>query len=205
MAEIQRAQDRLDEARATAQQDISLRQELKDEAHLPESQMQLAEIDLEQGRAAEAESLARMAADGFERQKMTDLGAQSYADLSRALLAQRKTKEAQSSAEHAMALSRHGGDLIAGFEAAFAAAAVDAESGKTTEAAKALEIVHDEASRHGYAAYELETRLRLEELELRSGKIGAARAKLNKVHKDAQAKGFFLIARKATAAARSGI
>jgi serine/threonine protein kinase/tetratricopeptide (TPR) repeat protein len=200
MAEILRAQDRLQEARTTAERNLALRRELQDEAHIPESQMQLAEIALEQGEVGAAESLVRAATAYFDQQKVTDLGAQAYADLARTLLAQGNVQEAKATADHAMALSQKGGDLIARFEATLASAAVDTALRKTADATRHLENLHVETSSHGYANYELEARLRLGVLELQSGKVSAGQGRLEQLQKDAQAKGFLLIARKATAA-----
>jgi hypothetical protein len=65
---------------------------------------------------------------------------------------------------------------------------------------RALESARPEASRYGYVGFELEARLRLGELELRSGKATAGRARLQQLQSDARNKGFLLIARKANAA-----
>jgi hypothetical protein len=57
---------------------LALRQELKDPVRVAQSQTGLAEIALEQGKAAEAEAFARMAAPTFEEQKVTDLATLLY-------------------------------------------------------------------------------------------------------------------------------
>ena len=72
--------------------------------------------------------------------------------------------------------------------------------GKTTEATKALETVRTEASHYGYTAYELEARLHLGEVEVRSGKVSAGRAHLGQLRDDARNRGFLLVARKASVA-----
>jgi tetratricopeptide (TPR) repeat protein len=200
LAEWQRAHDLLEGAQTTIEQDIALRKELGDDVHLPESQIQLAEIALEQENSGEAESLARTAAAAFDQQKITDLGAQSYAVISRALLDQGKFREAQIAADHAMVLSRLGGDLKASFDAVFAVAAVKAAAGNVTEATKMLEGVRAEVSRRGYTGYELKARLRLGELEIRSGNTSSGRAHLEQLQSEAKQKGFLLIARKAATA-----
>jgi hypothetical protein len=55
----------------------------------------------------------------------------------------------------------------------------------------------DSASKHKYFGYQLEARLALGEIETGAGKIAAGRARLTALQKDAAAKGFLLIARKA--------
>jgi serine/threonine protein kinase/tetratricopeptide (TPR) repeat protein/DNA-binding winged helix-turn-helix (wHTH) protein len=200
MAEILRTQDQLEEARATAERNIALRKELRDEAHIPETQMQLAEIALEQGKVAEAESLVRAAAASFDKQNVTDLGAQAYSDLARALLAQGNLREAKETADHAMELSKKGGDLTADFDATLALAAVDTALGKTTKATKDLENLRAETSRHRYAGYEMEARLGLAELQLRAGEVTLGREHLRQLQQDARDNGFLLLSRKASAA-----
>jgi hypothetical protein len=140
------------------------------------------------------------AAASFDQQKVTDLGAQAYADLTRTLLAWGNVQEAKATADHAMALSRQGGDLTARFEATLALAAVDTVLRKTAEATRHLENLHVETSSHRYTNYELEANLRLGELELQSGKVSAGQGRLEQLQKDAQAKGSLLIARQATTA-----
>jgi DNA-binding winged helix-turn-helix (wHTH) protein/tetratricopeptide (TPR) repeat protein len=200
LAEILCAQDRLQDSQLVAEQTIALRRELKDELHIPESEMLLGEILLERGKTSEALSLVQRAAASFEQQDVPDLGAQSYADATRALLAQAKVGEANAAANHALTLSAKGGDLSASFEAKLALAAVLAQSGRSVDAAKTLSSVRDDAIRRRYVNYELEARLILGEMEIRSSKIEEGRARLQALEKDARGKGFLLIARKAIAA-----
>jgi hypothetical protein len=53
------------------------------------------------------------------------------------------------------------------------------------------------ATKHGFVPEQLEARLALGEIEMKSGASDAGRARLAALEKDAQAKGFLLIARKA--------
>ncbi len=199
-AQILSIEDRLQESQTTAEQTIALRKELKDDLHTPESEMLLAEVMLERNKSGEAQPLVERAAAAFEKQGVTDLGAQSYADLTRALLAQGKLVEANAAAGRALTLSKKGGDLIATFEAKLALVSVLDQSGKTAEASKTLPALLDEVSQHHYVNYELEVRLMLGEMELRSNKLGDGRAHLRTLEQDARSKGFLLIARKAASA-----
>ena len=74
---------------------------------------------------------------------------------------------------------------------------VKAALGKNAPAATELESVFAGASKHKYLGYQLEARLALGEIETESGKIAAGHAHLTALQKDAAAKGFLLIARKA--------
>jgi hypothetical protein len=75
-------------------------------------------------------------------------------------------------------------------------------SGEIVEAIASLEAVSAEAARLHLADEELSTRLALGELEMKSGRTAAGRARLARLEKDAGAKGYTLIARQAHAAAR---
>ena len=53
-----------------------------------------------------------------------------------------------------------------------------------------------EAKKYGYLNYEYQARLALGEVEIKSGKPAAGRARLAALHQDATGAGFLLIARK---------
>jgi serine/threonine protein kinase/tetratricopeptide (TPR) repeat protein len=199
-AEIDLAQGQLQQARVTAQEGLAIRQELKDTLRIAQSQTGLAKIALEQGKAAEAEELARTAAPTFEQQKVTDYATLCAAILVRSLLAQDRIEDAKAAADRALVLSQRTSDRASRFTAAIVAAEVSAKLGKTMAASRALETVRTEASRFGYSAIELEARLHLGEVEVRSGKANTGRAHLGQLRDDARNKGFLLVARKASAA-----
>ncbi len=86
---------------------------------------------------------------------------------------------------------------------AIVAASVRGASGKSAEQAAAtetLEATLAEAAKHGYIGYQFEARLALGQIEMKSGHRAAGRTHLGALEKDAQAKGFGLIARKAAVA-----
>lgn len=199
LTEILRLQDHLDEAYKAGEQAIALRKEIGDESNGTRSQTQLARVVLAQGKAAEAASLSKLAAAESNRLKMDDYEAQSYAILTEALLAQAKTRDAQAAADRAVALAQKI-DRYARFEVILAAADASMAAGKFAEAKKALEAMYAEASHYHYGVYELESRLRLGEIEIRSGKAGAGRERLRQVQNDARRKGIGLIARAASSA-----
>jgi serine/threonine protein kinase/TolB-like protein/ATP/maltotriose-dependent transcriptional regulator MalT len=199
LAEILRLQDHLDEAYKTGQQAIALRKEIGDESNGARSQTQLARIVLAQGKAAEAESLSKLAAKESNRLKMDDYEAQSYATLAEALLAQGKTKDAQPVADRAVELVQKV-DRSARFEVILSAADASMAAGKLAETKKSLEAMYAEAHRYHYGVYELESQLRMGELDVQSGKVSAGRERLQQVQNDALQKGIVLIARAATSA-----
>jgi hypothetical protein len=85
LVDVHLAQDRL-HARADAQQAIAIRQESQEQASVARSQIQLARVALEEGKAAEAEQLARKGAPVLEQQKMAGDASVCAAVLARVLL-----------------------------------------------------------------------------------------------------------------------
>ena len=164
--------------------------------------MQMAVIRLEQGRLTEPEPLVLAAIDTFEHAKLTEFGAAAHAVLTRILLAQGKVNDAQGAAQRALTLSRRTGNRPPRFDAALAGARVRAATGKANEALQDLQAMLAEATKFGYLPYQFEARLAIGEIEMQSGKSSTARPHLEALERDARAKAFLLIARKAAAAAR---
>lgn len=75
-------------------------------------------------------------------------------------------------------------------------------SNEPAEAKTRLKAALSEATKTGFVPEQLEARLALGEIEMKSGKSAVGRARLEALEKDATAKGFLLIARKAAAAAK---
>ena len=193
LAEALAAQGHLDQARAVAEEGLAMRTELRDENNTAWSRLQLASIAIEQQRAGDAERLARDAVSAFERLKGVESGAVANAWLSAALLEQGKTGDAATAAERAVALARTSASRGPRFEATIARARVLGATGKVPDAVTQLEATIAEANKYGYLPYELQARLVLGRIEMRSGAAGAA-ARLATLERDAKAKGFALVA-----------
>jgi hypothetical protein len=71
-------------------------------------------------------------------------------------------------------------------------------------ALRALDSVRAEAVRAGFVKEQLEASLELGELEIRSGRAAAGRARLRTLAREAQAKGLGLVARRAERALGAG-
>jgi hypothetical protein len=74
----------------------------------------------------------------------------------------------------------------------------------TARALRSIEAARSEARRAGRVGLEFEARLALGEIEMCSGRSAARRQRLEDLERDATAKGFVLIARKAATAASAG-
>ena len=136
----------------------------------------------------------------FERLKGVESGAVANAWLSAALLEQGKPGDAATAAERAVALARSSASRGPRFEATIARARVLGAAGKASDAVTQLEATIAEANKYGYLSYELQARLVLGRIEMRSGAAAAA-ARLATLERDAKAKGFELVAAHAGRAA----
>ena len=79
-------------------------------------------------------------------------------------------------------------------------AGIRRDEGRRAEAGRELRAVSDEARKYNYLAYELQARLLLAEVEMKSGRALAGRAHLESLRSAAHNKGFGLIADQAAAA-----
>jgi hypothetical protein len=113
-----------------------------------------------------------------------------------ALVAQGKVVDAQRALDPADLLSKRTQLVFARLQIAIAAARLEATVGRTTKARKGLTATLSEATRRGFYGLELECRLTLGQLEVKSGE-GAGRIHLEALQAEARAKGYGLIVRKA--------
>src|SRR5262249_13593124 len=157
---------------------LALRKELGSATDIAYSQVLLAEIAIEEGKADEAIALSQDAIPAFSKQNMVDAGCQAEAVLTLALVQQNKVHEAQEASARSAQLCRQGSDRTAKFQSGLAEAAVRRQLADYSSAMKTLEGIRAQASKFGYASFDLESRLQLGLVELRSGKLAAGRARL---------------------------
>ena len=119
------------------------------------------------------------------------------------LLAQGKSDEAKAVIDSSSYLAAKAQNRGVAIRFATASARVAASSGKLGEARSNLEAALTEATKAGFVSYQFETRLAMYEIEMRSDKSGQARQHLEDLAHLASAKGFGLIARRASTAANN--
>jgi serine/threonine protein kinase/Tfp pilus assembly protein PilF/TolB-like protein len=178
---------------------IASRMEAGEKSTTAEGQASLAAVLIEQGDPSAAETLCREAREEFRKEKQSDNELWTDAVLVRALLAQKKAPEAQAEVEASKSLTAKSQFLTARLEMAIATARVAAATGRNAEAKENLRSTFAEAKKKNYPQYQFEAQLALGENEMTSGKTTAGRARLGQLQRDAAAKGFLLIARKANA------
>lgn len=206
LGEIAMAQDDLAGARKMFDDSLALRQGTQQEVAAGENRLGLAELGLEEGRpASEAEAIARQAIQLFHNAKVADDEAMADTLLARALLMEGKSAEATRAIDQATGISSRGQDPSYRMLVAVASARIHAVADENGAARiiQTLKSTIAAARKMGYVGIELEARLALGEIDTKSGKTAEGRTVLTELEKDARAKDFGLIARKA-AAARSG-
>jgi DNA-binding winged helix-turn-helix (wHTH) protein/tetratricopeptide (TPR) repeat protein len=205
LGDVQLAQGDLIGARKTQQQALAVRQKLGEKQSIAESQLALARVWLEEGRAPEAESAARAAVSEFKAENVSDLEAAGYALLTSSLLAQGKSEEAQKAAKSAMSHSARSQEPMTRISVAIAAARVRASSYRhaSSRVEPAVQVIHDlqalanEAKKYAFLGLEFEARLAEAQVTLDSGQTDDGVAQLASLAEAAHAKGFGLIAKKA--------
>jgi tetratricopeptide (TPR) repeat protein/TolB-like protein/predicted Ser/Thr protein kinase len=183
-------------ARGLLEESLAVRTELGARPDIAETQLFIANLSLEEGSPSNAEARAREALAVFQQQRMSDREAAAHEVLTRALLAQGKVTDARDAIERSRALTAKTQDLYVRFSSRLSAAHVQAAMGQLKEAHDALEATLADAEKGGFAEVTLHTRLALGRLEVQMGK---GRARLDTLQRDATARGYQLIARKAAA------
>lgn len=168
-----------------------------------EIRLDLARLAWLDRQPAEAERLAREVADWYGARGMTDSQSRALALRSQALVALGRSKEAQAAADKAHSISRDSGNVALQIEVVAAIAPAGVATGAHRAALGHLRWAIEETSRIGAAAAGLEARLTLGALYLQRGDAVAGRNLLTEVRRDAEARGFKGVARRAAAALQS--
>jgi hypothetical protein len=195
---VLREQDKLDEARRTAEEGADLRRELNDQANLALSQLQIANIAYDQGQFATVEDLAKPAVETLEKIKSTQAQGWGQSIIALAQLKLGKAPEALANAESGAKLAQQGTDRAPRLATAIVLARAQAANGQNAEAMRGLQAVLAEATKYGYLGIEFEARLAMGEMEMQQNPE-AGRAQLRSLAKMAREKSFMRIARLAGA------
>jgi hypothetical protein len=174
---------------------------------MAESQLALARISLEEGRTAEAASGAREAATEFHAENVPDMEAAAYVLLARSLLEQGNAEEAQKGVRSAAFTSAKSQQPMVRISVAITADRVRAgfytrsssAVQRVSQAIRDQQVLANTAEKVGFRELEFEARLAKAEATLDAGRTSDGVDQLSAIARDAQAKGFELIARKAVA------
>ena len=198
-----RAEGDTAQARRYESEAIAIFDEIGDRQSSSRFQLVLAELSIDEHNGSEAASIANRVIEEFVRENALRDQSLAHAVLSRAMLAQGKIQEAQKAIEQSTALSEKYHDRQVELFAAITAARVHAASPNAADRTKAADHLHQalaDSGRMGLLVYAFEARLALGELEMTSGDRAAGRGRLESLLKDANDRGFGLIARQAASA-----
>ncbi|HLV95199.1 MAG TPA: tetratricopeptide repeat protein [Candidatus Acidoferrales bacterium] len=194
----------LEGARQQYQQTLEIRQKAGEMELVAESQVALAELALDQGKPAEAESLLRTAVPKLEKEKVDPETADAYTLLSRALLAEGKTPDAGVAIAKAEELSSATSDPALKLPLAIQRARIEVadahrDAGVRLALAHAREQLYsvaESAAKLGYYQIGCQARLAVGQLEMRqSPSLG--RSRLAALAAEARSRGLELLARQA--------
>jgi hypothetical protein len=196
------AQGNLEDAGDRYRQAMAVWREMGNKGYEAQYGLGLAEISVESGQPAAAERPIREGIDWLRREKRFDQEIEAHALLALALLRQGRIPEARQEIDETSRGVNRTQSYSTRLQFSIAAARVRAASGKDSEindALKSLEAALATAKRERFLGYELEIRLAMGEIEVNTQKPGGT-ARLAVLQRDAESKGFGLIARKAAAA-----
>lgn len=207
LGSILEAEGDLEGAKKQFQSALDARQARGRTSDVAESQVELSEIELEEGHVAQAEPLLRPAIALFEKEKIDPDSASAYTLLSRVLQAEGKIEDARTAVEKAADLARSTPDPELQWPIVIQRARVETSAAQGTAhntkqrpaLALAIQQLHGviaSAKKLGYYQLECEARLAMAEAEMKTD-AGAAKAHADVLTREAHQHGFELIARKA--------
>lgn len=187
------------QARKHYEGSLALRQQTGEKQTLGETQVALASLSVEDGRAAEAESTLRQWKNQFHSERQADDELAASVGLTLALLAEGRQADAQKEIEGSQQLAEKSQNLLyrLQYELTFARVLLASEHPELSK--PRLQQILRQARAHSFQGMELEAMLAAAELEKRSGHMAIAREQLASLENAARGKGFILVARKAAA------
>lgn len=187
-------------ARRSYEESLALRNQAGEKQAAAETEIALARLSIEEGRAADAETAARKCSEQFHQERQTDDELAARTLLIEALLARGQQANAQKEMEAGQHFAVKSENSLLRLQFALVSARVALTSDHPRSSQRPLEQVVQLARLHGFMGIELDARLALAQLATRIEPAATAHEKLRILEKDARAKGFGLIARKAAAA-----
>ena len=190
-------------ARKAYAQSLAIRNEIGEKASADEARIGLADLAIEEGRPGEAEKPAREAKSAFHQEGQSDDELVAAAVLAKASLAQGKSDEAKATIDSSSYLAEKTQNRGVAIRFEITSARVAVSSGRLREARSDLEAALTEATKIGFVSCQFEARLAIYEIEMRSDRSDQGRQHLEELAHLASAKGFGLIAQRASTAANN--
>ena len=190
LGQVLTAAGALPQARQAYTEALAIRTADGEKTTAAESEVALAELSIEEGHPDRAESPLRAALEVFRGEHLTDDEIVARTLLSRSLVALGRLAQAREEVDSAGPLAGRSQNRDVRLRFAITAARVHEDSARVAAALA-------ESAKCGLLGVGYEARLALGEIEMETGQSAAGRARLLALEKDAAAKGFSLVARKA--------
>src|SRR6266508_5804510 len=200
LGDVQLDQGDLTEALSAYEEALAMEDGASGKTTAAATRLHIARLWIEEGRSAQAEPVIRQTRELFHGEGETLHELQANVLLTKALLDQGKPTEAESAVEDGKRLGAQTRSKIIMLELAIVTARVRAAKGNVKSAIESLKAVLAATQRCGCLDLEFEARLVLSRIELNTGERQMGQAHLAWLQREADAKGFALIARKAKAA-----
>jgi eukaryotic-like serine/threonine-protein kinase len=167
---------------------LRLAEQIGDKSTLALGRLSLGRLKLQAGKAAEAETLARQAADEFSAQGFKDMEGEARNIVASALLDLDREEDAAKEIDHIAHLGPQ--DPTVKLAAAITSGRLQMRSGKLEAGTKALASVVADARKLGVPRLQFEARLAQAEIALFGGDKRASLSALSSLQRDAGKKGF---------------
>jgi tetratricopeptide (TPR) repeat protein len=198
LAELLLQEGDVTEARKAAEEALALAYKSGNHGQIGGARLTIARVAMEEEHPAEAESQAKQALEQFGLQNESWNQVQTYAVLSLAFVGQRRFRDARNTIRTMVVPAMKDRSIYdERLYLMIAVGKVFSTTGSLPQGFKYLESALEDSKRLGYLGHELEARMALGEIKMKSGQTEQGRARLAAVEKGARANGFGLIARKA--------
>ena len=194
LGDILAARGNLPGARKAYEEALAIFTRFNDHGNIASTRLSLATVALEEGDTAGAEGLTRPALEAFRSERSPDDEASAHETLARVLIAENKHVEAAEQIAAARAVSPQDNTVL--IAVAITEARLNAWKGSVPQARQSLEAAMVNARRLKLAGPQLDLRLAIAEIDVKSS-ANSARDEIQSLTEDAKKSGFFLIAAKA--------
>ena len=191
-------------ARKSYEESLALRKQTGEKQTVAETELALARLSIEEGHAADAETVIRTCKEQFHQDGQADDELAASINLIEGLLGEGKFVEATKEEQASQTLAAKSTNQFNRLQFDLVSARVELASGHLDSSRAQLERTLQSAHAHLLLGVELETRLALAELKRKLGQSTGAQADFVALQKVAHDKGFGLIASQALSARNDG-
>ncbi len=198
LSQIVRLQGKLSEARVHAEEALKIWNLLDQKRPSSLCRLGLAALANDEKRFQDAQAILNKLVPVFRSTKRFNEHATALNLVARSALGKGDTNEASQAIDRAFKIKWRRGNHELRLTLSITRARMLATKGRSTQAMRSLEAILQDARKSNLLVQEFDSRLALGETELRSGKVSAGTARLEKLEQETALKGFGLFAQKAS-------